>query len=704
MVSPTLIKVSLLKGRFKRTSWMFSLAAVVLFFALPVATALYCIGASFERSSPIYADYPELLIKDLAFAIETHGNAVVGITVFFAVLFALATWNYLNSKRQVDFYHALPYKRLTLFNSFYLAGACSYIIPYVIMFALSSAMLVVVTGVSVFHSVIMAITIDVFITNLLIFLSVYTIATLACMLCGNLFVAFMGTAVFLAFPPLTVALLAYSIYLVFSTFPMWEYTWEAMLGYTSPIYAFLSGDHTLYFIVVTALLFVLSAYLYQKRPSEAAGNAMAFDKSRDIIKYPIVLIITLGIGYLFNGMDSSSGSMIFGFVSGALLANAIVEIIYDFNVKSAFKNLKGIVAYGILFTAISSFLAFDVIGFDDRLPSDGLSGVSVKVSNFTQISNMAGKLTDDNRFPLAYDDGAFLDSFVFEDQEMLDLAKRMAQSGVDSALYGNYGNRAQMVFYEGSDRYAREYVVSHELIEEFVITAYNNDDFRSQILFGKLFDSEITNIDEIDEVIIFDEVRNIRDVGRYNDEDFIKELIEALKEDTLNMSSDILISEAPFISIEFDLYHYRDLSVPIYSTYDKTLAVLARHDVTIPSPVTAEEISSIDVHILKEGQSSYESEIIVTYEFGGSYETYDSAELSDVIEVTDPEEIATLLTLIKPADYNLNLDLFEYTQGYDITVNFKDESGGSSKSYTIIPEFEGLISVGMKASSEAQSI
>ena len=54
-----------------------------------------------------------------------------------------------------------------------------------------------------------------------------------------------------------------------------------------------AGSMALWAVAVTVLLIALCVFLYKKRPSEAAGRAMAFRKSQPVIKLLLVVPIAL---------------------------------------------------------------------------------------------------------------------------------------------------------------------------------------------------------------------------------------------------------------------------------------------------------------------------------------------------------------------------------------------------------------------------
>ncbi len=113
----------------RRRLWVTALSAVVLLFALPVATAISLQNCRWmvEESITFYADS----IASSVNGCLGSGNIAVNILlVGLAMLSALATFSYLFDKRQTDLLHSLPPRRGEWFGEHTLAGALMVLLPY----------------------------------------------------------------------------------------------------------------------------------------------------------------------------------------------------------------------------------------------------------------------------------------------------------------------------------------------------------------------------------------------------------------------------------------------------------------------------------------------------------------------------------------------------------------------------------------------
>ena len=95
-------------------------------------------------------------------------------------------------------------------------------------------------------------------------------------------------------------------------------------------------------LICTVLAFLavttLDLGLYRKRPSEAAGKAMAFKKSMPPIRILLVLGIGLAGGMFFLVAAEQAALGTVRTMVSVVLTHCIVEIIYHFDFKKMFSH------------------------------------------------------------------------------------------------------------------------------------------------------------------------------------------------------------------------------------------------------------------------------------------------------------------------------------------------------------------------------
>ena len=121
------------------------------------------------------------------------------------------------------------------------------------------------------------------------------------------------------------------------------------------------------YLVLTILLYLLSLYLYKKRKTESASEAIAFSKLRSIFKYGITFCTMLFGGVYFSAVQSNSFVwMIFGYVIGAVIGYYFAEIVLQ-KTWRVFLHFKGILIYGVIATVC--IIGTQTLGFyENKVP------------------------------------------------------------------------------------------------------------------------------------------------------------------------------------------------------------------------------------------------------------------------------------------------------------------------------------------------
>ena len=272
----------------KRRLWAAALSAVIFFFSFPVVmvylTTVAYVDTDINRKMRLASD---------ALNILSYRNGWTGfLMAVLAVVLGISGFSYLNSRRKVDFYHSLPVRREKLFAVQYTTGILIAAVPYLV-FVLTAAAIASAYGVS---------PADAFSTALkgwgfemLSFLVLYTTAVIAVMMTGNTVVALLGFGVFNGFFPLFLGMWSGLAENCLDTFC----NYDLMAGWvprTSPLAFYISGfsedmaaGKVISRLAVSAILLLIAVVLHKKRPSEAAGKAMAFSISQPVIG---VLLVT----------------------------------------------------------------------------------------------------------------------------------------------------------------------------------------------------------------------------------------------------------------------------------------------------------------------------------------------------------------------------------------------------------------------------
>lgn len=391
----------LLRENLKRRAWAIALAVLGFFFSLPIHLALTmenAIKTDFWRYNnyqplTLAQDMPEaervariLEIKtQIVLESVSFGNGLVAFLIIVAALvIGVSSFSYLHNRRKVDFYHSIPVRRELLFSVQYTGGflivALAYLLNLLFEMAVSCAYGVGFTG--VLGAALLG-----WGLNLLFFLLMYAVVAIAMVMTGNMLVGILGSGVFFFYIPGMVFLIMGYFSTFFDTVHPYFMSGEGSpfmfgLRWTSPIITYImalswggadalkSHVPTLIIILFTAIaLTLLALELYRKRPSEAAGRAMAFKRSMMPIRVLLVFAFGLAGGMFFWMLQSTILWLVFGAVMSCVISHCVVEIIYHFDFKKLFAHKLQLAGCLVLVLLVMFMFRFDWLGYDSYLPN-----------------------------------------------------------------------------------------------------------------------------------------------------------------------------------------------------------------------------------------------------------------------------------------------------------------------------------------------
>ena len=370
----------LIREDLKRRPWVAAASILLFFFLMPVSVMMSA-GRQLDPSGFDYEDAAlgarMLAEAKLRFANSfSQGYGISGEIPVFALLLmsvicAVSGFSWLHSRQQVDFYHALPVRRETLFAACTLNGVLLTAVPYLFNLVLAGIIVTMKTGHSFFWGTVLYGTL----LHMIFFLLSYLTAIGAVLLTGNLFIALAGIGVFYGWGPFMMAVLRWLCQSYYRSICIDAYPWLNDVRYLSPaaMHIYAAGDAhpgrlALLALGCSAVLVFLLIRLYRARRSEAAGHAMAFRISEPIIYFLVVIPSALFAGLTFREMGSTEGWMIFGMIFGLLIVSCVMQVIYRFDFKKLFdKKLWLAVSAGVLAFAWI-FFRYDLQGFDRYLP------------------------------------------------------------------------------------------------------------------------------------------------------------------------------------------------------------------------------------------------------------------------------------------------------------------------------------------------
>lgn len=302
------------------------------------------------------------------------------IAILSAVLLAVSGFRYLHSKREIDFYHSLPMKRRV---HLYMIMTNDLLIFAVYLILLLCLQCVITAVAGAFSPVFAVNMVSSFVCYLAVFAATYVTMALAMVLTGQTFVGLLGFGAITAYMPLVIHDLYPCLASVFFKTYCVDTEWGKALTYISPLS--LAGKllidysvwtwraHVIAFVLIciwTAVITAAVFVLFEKRPSETAGKAMAFPKANGVFRILLVVPMSVYVGiYLYSASFSSvRGWIIAGVLIGGFLFHGVIECIYRFDIRGFLACKKQMVLSVAAALFIVGLFWADASGYDAYLP------------------------------------------------------------------------------------------------------------------------------------------------------------------------------------------------------------------------------------------------------------------------------------------------------------------------------------------------
>ena len=353
--------------------WVPALACVVFLLGLIFST-LTVQDLSFQAANGMDSYLAARLVNQITCMYDHKNFLLTIVAVTGAIICGMQGFSYLTSKCQLDFYHSLPLKREKFFLIRWCNGVLFYAVPAFVFSVLSCIML---AAFGFFSAPVLFSIVTGFLHNLLIFLLVYHSAILACMVTGNILVS-LGLLGIMCIYTFTITKLVPTFMSVYyDTYANFSSGLAEYLNYLAPgwliVNLFNAPTVELYVftIIFVAALLAVSMLVYRIRSSEAAGKAIAFSRLRSVLRILIVIPVALYIGLAFGQLAPGFSAFwsIFGLLVFLVLTHAILEVIFDFDIHSAFHHRKEMLACAVFCVAFTSVFLTDVLKLDEQIPS-----------------------------------------------------------------------------------------------------------------------------------------------------------------------------------------------------------------------------------------------------------------------------------------------------------------------------------------------
>lgn len=664
----------------KRRIWPLALYTLVLLFLYPVRIAI-------TLSNEIAWNATLLNLQKDMFTYMGFDATTVVIISFSAVLSALQGFSWLYQKKKVDMYMSQPVSAKKLFAVNYVSGIITFFVPFI----LTQWITILISFVMGAGSSIMQINnLYSLLISFLFFFVVYNITILAMMLCGHMAVAALATGTFLFYEYILIGIVALHYDAYFRTFSS-RYTefWKNVLspfnkaiemcGYTKNIWE--KRDYTLsyaweyvmsrmgagmaWFLVLGIITLVLSVWCFTHRPMENSDKAIAFPKIKQSIK--VVMVATAGLGgsiCLYGFSEEKTIFAIIGLVSGILICQFVMEIIYDFDIKSFMKGKKGLVVGAVISIAVYITFSLDLFGYDSYIPNEeDVASAAIGINFYTDIPNRI--IEEDYNVTWSWET-------PIEEMEMTNIGPilKLAQHGMgrDEGKFEQVDYVTAEICYHmknGRDIYRYipiDYEADAAILDElFADTQYKAISQLSEDLHGfyEVCDASYSNGIHSQKVLD-------KNAGM---------LMEYYRQDYMEMSFTDVKSTLPcgIVTLSYMSHGYPNtVEYPVFPTYERTIAYLESKEIDIQGKIDTDAISSIEVFNYDYREETYSPEELIA--LGSDAEAFAMVESrTESVLYEDKEQITAILNGLAPSNHMDYRYISDYcANALDVTINMAD--------------------------------
>lgn len=657
MTSKNCFSKMVLRDLKERGVWLISsMILFLLIYPVQILISLDAI-ASYMKGEE---EFQNRISEQFSSLISFGNGAMYFAIVILAFLLAMSGFWYVYSGVKTDFYHSLPVKREKLFLERYITGILIFAVPCLIgvMLGYGAGM---IKGAGT--SGILALCAKGFVTNVVLFLLFYNLAVLGVLLTGNLFTGVLAYGAFLSYGILLDSAIKLTKLNFFTT--CIDYTrkgalFDGSFSILSPLYAMneiLSGNQVSMknagiIFLVSLIIVMICVLVYKIRPTESYHKSIAFRKLQPVIKVAVVLPLSAMLGILLSEITGQNFIWYAGgILVSALLLSAAIEFLYHLDIKECIRPKLSTGLILVVLISMMVVLKLDLIGFDTYLPKESkLKTMSIYIDELNGYYEYPGEysITSGNS-------GSFLDLAKIEEfDDIYQLAKKGVALQKERDNAGSYTTESGLISFSvryelknGKVVYRGYSVEKNEENLKLVANIYDNWEFKQKSLPVEYVDEDkITSLEIADIQSCYDSglskeaVNNLFKTCKNEWESATYEQLKDSK--VLGFLHFYLKTEKD----EYNQYYYgpRYVSVPIYSSFKQTRALLEQNDCHITTLEDYNEVQSIELDKYDEENGDIENTVKIKDE-NQIKEILDSVYITDNTAIFDGHDL----------DYSINI-------------------------------------------------
>lgn len=527
-----------------------------------------------------YSNYLEN-VKENAYALGTCANLleianpfVMILTFTAAFIFVILQFNYLYKQSSVIFVHSMPYTRANIIITKYISGLIGLVVP-IILVSLINMLCAKIIGVDyiVPRKEFAAVAAYCALSTLFC----YSVMVLAQTVSSGIFSLFISSAfLFLLYPVtklvaaglVSVYLKSYGIETLFSReldfiFPFWK------VASATDSSAGLTWGFSAYLVITSLILLAVSAVVYSKRKSENSNKFFAFDGVNKFLKYYITVFLAMGAGVLTGtAAGGSFGISYIMYIIAAIIIFAVLQAIFDKNIKNMFANKLSLGAVLLVITAIVCAFKFDVLNLNNHVP-DARKTNSITVT-----------------VPLEFSDGLVTQNeYTFTDKRIIEKSILLMKSGEPAYNRGWTSDDGLKNIKFQTDKYkklgiSRCVLVPTEDYKNFAAAIFESEEFKATLV------PDSSQIKKVNWAYV--NLNTTNENFNIGTREQIERLLTAYASDIKNVTSEDFANKKAVCCIEYEITvsdpaivrsstRYVYTRVPVYESCTETMRLIDKY-------------------------------------------------------------------------------------------------------------------------------
>lgn len=527
-------------------------------------------------------------------AIGFYDN-LYGVIFLLSAIIGMQGFSYLFDRRKVDMYHSVPESKNRRFAVVYINGIVIYLAANLSGMVLGT---VIAASQGAVNMDVLANAGLAFVWNLFLFLAFYHMMVLAVMLTGNRFVTVCAFLTFVLYEyglQTQISALKRLFFTTYSEYYMGAepklsviydctlHIWNIKNAQDAAEAAAIAMPIAAKWILIGTVFLGLSYLAYKKRPSEAAGSAIAFPFLKPVVKVVVAIPVALMAGMVvYDTSYQNELLQIIGMLAGGVIFCAAAEVLFDFDIRSVFRHLfsSGVAIVSIL--AIFCVFKWDVFGYDNYIPAQNkVESIAISADGYYD------SYWDENRQYFEKSDFEKENMFLTDVSPVLALVE--SARGADPEKMSD-ARSVQILYRLTSGRTAaRSIWVDYDDpgTEELLNRIFRTDAFKEGVFLGITDDTSYANLVRITytngpaRAVI-----SVEEAGR---------LREAWMKDMEQFDFTMVRHNRPCGILYFHYGGYNQRQWVVYDSFENTVSALKKLEAYYPMELDAADVESVTV-------------------------------------------------------------------------------------------------------------